>query len=79
MRDRDKFVHDNEFRSNKACTGGVACAVNERGSARRRESVCECFLSLSLSLMHLTLCDKVNVMQDEFTGRVRALVTCATL
>lgn len=38
-----------------------------------------CLCCILFSLIHLTLCDKVNVMLDEFTGHVRALVTCATL
>lgn len=79
MKDPGKFVHDNEFCSNKACKE-VLSVPGKNGEKLFEEMMCMCFFPLSIlfSLMHLTLCDKVNVILDEFTGHVRALVTCAT-
>lgn len=72
MRDEDKFVHDNEFYSNKGING-------EHCPGPEREEQVLTVLSVLHFLMHLTLCDEVNVVLDEFMGHVTALVTCATL
>lgn len=78
MRDEDKFVHDNEFHSNKACERAFSVTKKKENSFLKK--LCAFyFVSILFSLMHLTLCDKVNVMLDEVTGHVSVLVTCATL
>lgn len=46
---------------------------------RKGKIDCVCAFCILFSLIQLTLCDRVNVMLDEFTGCVRALVTCAAL
>lgn len=63
------FIHTKHVR-------GALSLQRKKGTSRLKK-VCLC--CILFSLIHLTLCDKVNVMLDEFTGHVRALVTCATL
>lgn len=82
MRDSGKFVHDNTFLFKQIMKGSTVSAV--KGGKKMVIRNCMCVravfsVSVLFSLMHLTLCDKVNAMLDEFTGRVRALLTCATL